>query len=177
MIITYNTVFFMVLLIIIIIFFVYYFYIRNRKPKEYVDCVCVFDIDDTITCGLQNAKEAIDTCKERSCKLAINTARGGIYYNGIDFNALGIEPDTFYDDYYHGTWNKMSYASENELIDDIAKTKVDHLYTVQQKYSVPKDRVILFDDNLNNIALAKYNGFSTILANHANCGLPHNISR
>jgi len=146
------------------------------RKKPIPDCICVFDLDDTITCGFDNARKAIDECKNRSCVFAVNTARTSPYYADIKFGELGIHPEIFKDNFYHGTWNsKMSYVSNSSLSDEIAKTKIEHLDTLHNKYGTAKDKIILFDDNDTNINLAKYHGYSTIIANHENCGLNNNV--
>ncbi len=162
--------------VIAIIFIAAMLYYHYKTEKPIPECICVFDLDDTITCGFDNAKSAIEECKNRSCVFAVNTARTSPYYADIKFGALGIHPEIFKDNFYHGTWNnKMSYTDRDSLINEIAKTKVKHLDTLHKKYGTAKDKIILFDDNDTNINLAKYHGYSTVHANHENCGLNNNV--
>lgn len=151
-------------------------------------CACVFDIDNTITCGFSRALNAVNECKKRNCVIALNTARiltdpttdSKIdlkkIYEDLDLNKLGLKEEDFHDDVYYGTWLKnASYTTNESLMKDISETKTKHLETIQKKYNLSKDRIILFDDNLYNIEDAKKNGFSVIHANHVGCGLNDNV--
>jgi hypothetical protein len=172
-----NKTFWTIVVIIIFIIFVIcvWYYWSTREPS--VNCVCVFDLDDTITCGLDNAKTAINECRSNSCKFAINTARTSTFINDINFSALGLDPEEIKDDHYTGDWNtkKVSYTSKQDLMQQIANKKTEHMYHLSNKYNVPKNRIILFDDNYTNINIAKDHGFSTIYANSKTCGLGNNV--
>lgn len=178
--ITRNFLIFIAILIVLAIIYIYY--INNNNIENFSNCVCVFDIDDTITCGFDQAKKAIDECKKRSCLFAINTARTTKYHADIEYEKLGLTKDSFVemfdDNFYNGTWNKKnSYINQDELIKDIAKNKTEHLITIKSKYNVPNNRIILFDDNYENLKNAKLHGFSTIYANSESCGLGKNVVR
>jgi hypothetical protein len=155
---------------------------RNGDKEERFSqstCACVFDIDNTITCGHEQARNAINECKKNGCKLALNTARIGPYYNDVKFENIGLEKEDIIDDVYHGidhnNINKATYGHE-QLFSKIAEEKVKHLYTIQRKYNIinPK-RIILFDDMIENVTKAKNKGFSAIHANGTICGLNQHV--
>jgi hypothetical protein len=169
---------YVIVFIIICIIFILIIYFTTSRKKQY-NCACVFDLDNTITCNISNAKKAVDECSSRSCLFAINTARTQSYYKDIEIDNLGIPHSAFINDFYHGDWDKnnFSYANKEELMSYIAKTKVKNLDIISKKYGIPKKSIILFDDNTTNIDSAKYNGYSTILADHSNCGLKQNVDK
>ena len=140
------------------------------------DCICVFDIDGTITCGIDRAAKAITRCKELGAKIAINTARPTRWYHDLDLHGLGLKESDFDSDFYHGEPFTCSFTDIKCFEDSIATTKVNHLYTLSEKWNVDKQRVILFDDQWPNIEKAKQAGFSGIFANNHLCGLPDNVT-
>jgi hypothetical protein len=143
------------------------------------NCACVFDIDETITCGLPNAAKAVETCKEHNCRFALNTARGAAYYEDVKFHEIGLDPNLIKNDVH--IWNqnaKATYASQDDMLKEIAENKVAGLEELQKKYSVPKHRIILFDDNNNNITKAQKSGYAVVhAANAGQCGLPNNVQK
>jgi len=50
-----------------------------------------------------------------------------------------------------------------------------HLVSIENKWKVPRNKIILFDDVYENIKKAEDNGFSTIFANNPACGIPENF--
>jgi FMN phosphatase YigB (HAD superfamily) len=145
-------------------------------PKSY-EYVCVFDLDNTITCGIERAAEAIKFCKDNSFKIAINTARPTKWFDDLKLEKLGLTIEDFKDDFYFGKSFECSFTDQNCFEDSISQTKVDHLHNISKKYNVPPNKIILFDDQYYNIKKAKEHGFSTVYANHQECGLPeHTIS-
>jgi hypothetical protein len=157
--------------------------IKNREKFESNNKsnpgICVFDIDGTITCGINRAAQAIKYCKERGCKIAINTARPSKWYDDLDLNGLGLHKDDFDSDFdsnfYNGEPFKCSFIDQKCFEDSIANTKIKHLHTLSVKWNVKPELIILFDDQYYNIEKAKHAGFSTIYANHHLCGLPDNV--
>ena len=151
---------------------------ENEKQYSETTCVCVFDLDHTITCGIDRASTAVRECKKRNCKIAINTARPMPYYRDIKLDKLGLSEKDFKDDFYYGEFLEglISKMTRGQLTNTISDTKSKHLKTIQDKYKIldPK-RIILFDDVLANVDGAKKNGFSAIHANHPKCGLNDNI--
>jgi hypothetical protein len=137
--------------------------------------ICVFDIDGTITCGLDRAAKAISRCKELGFKIAINTARPTKWYDDLDLNSLGLHKNDFDSDFYHGKQLECSFIDTKSFEESIASTKVTHLRTLSEKWNVNPRRIILFDDQYPNIEKAKQAGFSAIFANHNRCGLPDNV--
>ncbi len=176
---------FIAILIPIIICILLYIFFKNNDPIENFSkttCVCVFDLDGTLTCGLDKAKIAVDECKKRNCKIAFNTARTSPYYKDIDINSLGLDESEFISDVYHGDWDKSTIAGStaffngsNELATKIANTKTKHMKTIQDKYNVPPKRIILFDDVHENITSVVNSGFSGIHANNKQCGINNDV--
>ena len=156
-----------------LIIILYAFREKFTSPK--VDCICAFDLDDTLTCGLDRASRAISECKLRGCKIAINTARPSKWYHDLNLGVLGLVPEDFDSDFYHGEAYQCSFGDDKCLEETIANTKVKHLQTLAIKWGVPNYRVILFDDQFYNIEKARLAGFSTIQANHHACGMPENV--
>lgn len=149
---------------------VFYYYSNYHKPIG----ICVFDLDDTITCGLDIAAKSIKRCKELGAIIAINTARPVMWYSDIDMERLGLNNKDMSEFYYGRYYDDIS--TREELVDRIAETKLKHLETLREKYGIDKNRIILLDDQLSNIIHAKNNGFSTIHANNKMCGLPYNTN-
>jgi hypothetical protein len=168
-----------ILLTVIITFSVKDNEVLPKEPFSETTCVCVFDLDKTITCGYEQAASAVKECKKRNCKLAINTARPVPYYADVKYDKLGFEKSDIENDIYHGDWIEglVSTLSLNQLSDTIAKKKSDHLKTIQEKYNVGnRKRVILLDDVHENVTEARKNGFSAIHANSPNCGLNQHVA-
>lgn len=136
--------------------------------------VCAFDLDNTVTCGFENAKAAVDRCRELGMRLAINTARPTRNAGDIDLVALGLSDVG--DDFYTGAEYTCSFESAESFNAAIAETKVGHLEHLARKYSVPRARVVLFDDLESNVALARARGFSAVHANNPGCGIPADVT-
>lgn len=147
----------------------------DLKQGDTVDtknCICVFDIDHTITCG--NPQPFIDKCINQGCKLAINTARPVKYANDIDLDLLKfIDPHYNDSDFYY---NPSSYSQTPE---QVAEVKSGYLDLLKNKYTI-KDKkcVVLLDDSDYNIKTASNYGYSVIKADNDNyikkslkCGL------
>ena len=165
---------FFVLVCFILIVLIIKFLIKEPSKQNY-NGVCAFDLDDTITCGIEQAKIAINTCKKNNYKIAIITARPQQYYSDIKLDALGLIEEDFIDDFYHGDKHECSFIDKNCLMDSIAETKVKQLYELSKKYNLDPSKIIFFDDQLKNIENAKINGFYTVHANNPSCGLPIDI--
>jgi beta-phosphoglucomutase-like phosphatase (HAD superfamily) len=163
----------MIILVIIIAFMIH----REKFNENDSDpgCVCAFDLDGTITCGIDRAAKAITRCKELGCKIAINTARPTKWYHDLDLHGLGLVDHDFDSDFYNGEPFKCSFIDTKCLENSIADTKVKHLHTLATKWNVNPQRVILFDDQFSNVERAKQAGFSAIRANNKECGLPDDV--
>lgn len=159
--------------IVLLLIILYVFWMRRNVDKftEFT-CACVFDIDNTITCGLENAKLAVKECKKNNCKIALNTARTIPYYKDVKLEEIGLCEEDIVGDVYCGDYNKdmVSYDA-NYINKRVALTKVEHLRKIADKYGLRAGRVILFDDMIDNIKLAEEGGFSTVHANCHSCGL------
>ncbi len=129
-------------------------------------CVCAFDLDDTITCG--DAKPFVDFCKKKGCKLAINTARPTNWVFDVPIEKLGFTKP-WYDERDH-YFNRNSY---NQTAAQVGETKSNFLQLLRDKYKVPSKKcVVLFDDSVYNLSAAHERGFSTIAASERDhCGL------
>jgi len=163
-------------LIVFIIFLISYYYNKSEIVVEkFIEkstpCLCVFDLDRTLTCSYNNAKKAVDTCRNFGCRFAINTARLSPYIGDVPLKEIGLKFSDISGNIYHGSSYPMATNFE-----DVAKTKVDHLYTLMNKYDVPKKKIILFDDLYSNIEGASQNGFSTVFANNPMCGINNDVS-
>jgi hypothetical protein len=166
---------FLFFIVIIVILSVMLHKYRERFSEEIPNCICAFDIDGTITTGVDRAGKAIARAKELGCKIAINTARPSKWYSDLDLHSLGLNKSDFDSDFYHGAPFECSFTNIKCFEDSIATTKVNHLYTLSQKWNVKPNKIILFDDQWPNIEKAKQAGFGTVFANHHLGGLPSNV--
>jgi hypothetical protein len=166
-------------IVFLFLFFIYYKDPFNNEQTDTISvpCVCAFDLDNTLTCGISRAAKAVDICKKQGCKIAINTARPTPWFSDLKLKRLGLEEIDFKDDFYHIEPFKCSFQDNNCLSETISNTKSDHLDTISKKYSVPKNKVILFDDQWDNVKRARERGFSGIYANHPNCGISQNVHK
>lgn len=148
-------------------------FIKKEINNNYQDnnCVCVFDLDNTITCGLDTAKHVIQECKKNNCQIVVNTARTSPYIEDIQLDYLNLPKNI---EIYYGDHDQHSFKNYNHLIEYIALKKKEHLDTISKKYNTKKSRIILFDDNETNIKTAQKYGYSVIHANHPMCGLNWN---
>lgn len=164
------------ILFIIIGIIIYVYNNKNKDTDTFVasfsddtkyKCVCVFDIDDTLTCG--DAKQIINKCKKENCKFFINTARPVKYFSEAKSLGLGNTNLNWDTDFY---FNKNSYS---ETPSQRADYKVKVLDEIQKRLNISKQCILFFDDNTTNITKAKQAGYTTILASHeGSCGLQDN---
>lgn len=170
--------YFLIAVTILLVIFVAIMIHKNREKfndDPDTGCVCAFDLDGTITCGVDRAAKAITRCKELGCRIAINTARPTKWYNDLDLHGLGLHDYDFDSDFYHGEPFKCSFTDTKCFSDSIADTKVKHLHTLSTKWNINPQRVILLDDQFSNVEKARQSGFSAIYANNQLCGLPDNV--
>jgi 3-deoxy-D-manno-octulosonate 8-phosphate phosphatase KdsC-like HAD superfamily phosphatase len=170
--------FFIIILLVILIAFMIHKYPENFRGSQELkepDCICAFDIDGTITTGIDRAAKAIKRCKELGAKIAINTARPTKWYSDLDLDGLGVSHIEIDSEFYHGEPFACSFTDIKCFENAIAGTKVKHLYTLSSKWNVRPERIILFDDQWSNVAMAKEAGFSAIHANYHLGGLPDNV--
>lgn len=152
----------MIHLIIIILIVCYYYF--TKKKETFYEGSCVFDIDNTITLGVERARDIIGWCKKNNYKIAINTARPIKFYLDLDLKGLGLVEKDFIDDFY----------IVNRLLYTVPEGKVENLKHISRKYNLEPGNIIFFDDLLENIEGARKHGFSTIHANDN--GIPSNFS-
>ncbi len=149
---------------------------NKQKHTQYQEkqeqLICVFDLDGTINISLENARKAIDTCKEYGAIIAFNTARPAYFYQDLNLKALGLTHDDFKEDFYYG--NACNFIN-TELI---AKKKVENMNLIKNKYNCNPKKMILFDDNILNIVRTDEAGYNVILANKTlNGGLHDNVDK
>jgi hypothetical protein len=168
--------FFIVILLILLIALMIKKYPEKFETFKEPNCVCAFDIDGTITCGIDRAAKAIAKCKELGAVIAINTARPAKWYNDLDLQNLGLTVSEIESNFYHGEPFTCSFTDLKCFENAIAETKVKHLRDLSSKWNIKPERVILFDDQWSNITNAKDSGFSVVHANHHLGGLPNNVS-
>ena len=102
--------------------------INNTQPINN-NCICVFDVDNTITCG--NPIPFVNKCKEYGCRLAINTARPSKYIDDVDITSMGFkEPHYNPKDYYY---NPNSYS---QTPNQVGQTKTNYLDVLKNKYTI-----------------------------------------
>jgi len=183
---TRKTLYWVVLFSSMVILFFIFFYKPNKQdkfvsnvsnvsnPEINKQFICAFDIDNTLTCGIQQAAKAISACKEYGAKIAIITARPTPWYSDLNLKDLGLTESDFIDDFYHGEEFNCSFTDKDCFEKSISSTKVKHLKMLVEKYNTEANRIIFFDDQYSNIQAAIKEGFSTIYANHDLCGIPPN---
>jgi len=163
---------------VVIIFLIFgYLHYYKKESFENYSGICVFDLDDTLTCGIARAADAVKTCKQLNCKIAINTARPTAWWSDIKLTKLGLDESDFIDDFYHGEKFSCSFQDYKCLSNSVSDTKVKHLKTLSKKWNIDPKKVILFDDQYPNIEKARNFGFSAIYANDNNCGIRKNASK
>jgi hypothetical protein len=170
--------FFIIILLMLLIAFLIHKYPEKFQGSEELkepDCICAFDIDGTITTGIDRAAKAIKRCKELGARIAINTARPTKWYSDLDLHNLGISDTEIDSEFYHGEPFTCSFTDLKCFENAIAGTKVKHLHTLSSKWKVRPERIILFDDQWSNVSMAKQAGFSAIHANYHSGGLPHDV--
>lgn len=167
-------------IIIVVLFLGIIIFLISRKDnfiENNPECICAFDLDNTITCGIDRAALAIKTCKKNNCKIAINTARQSRWHSDLKLDKLGLTADDYDSDFYHGEPFMCSFMDNKCLENNIASTKVKHLDTLSSKWNIEPRKIILFDDVIHNIEAARNSGYSTVFANHDLCGLPSDVDK
>lgn len=140
--------------------------------------ICAFDLDDTITCGIPQGKAAVSACRASGYMIVINTARPVVYHADIDLAGLGLtEAEVVANFYYRHNSGQTRGLSESARDAHIAEVKTSHLRNLARKYTLPHDKIVLFDDNLLNIERARAAGFRTVVAGSDGvCGIPREFS-
>jgi hypothetical protein len=119
--------------------------------------LCAFDIDNTITCGRDNAKDLIGWCRDHDIPVAIVTARPRPV-PPRDWEALGFTMD----DLRH----RFRYNPRSPYQDGFAHggTKVRALEQLmhQENVHTGRDCVVLLDDMAYNTDAAREAGFTAI---------------
>lgn len=147
------------LIVIGLVVVVLYFCIPERAPfgkpppaeeKGETRCGCVFDIDDTLTCG--DPAAVVRMCKENGCVLGLNTARNMPYALDVPLKEQGFPPNVL---------NSEDFVyNPDPTLANVVSTKVEGLRGFQQKWKIGSpSRVLFFDDSSRNIEGANAAGF------------------
>ena len=122
--------------------------LRSAPP-----CGCVFDIDDTLTCG--NPANVVRMCKENGCALGLNTARNMPYALDVPLKEQGFPPNVL---------NSEDFVyNPAPTFDNVVPTKVEGLREFQRKWKIDSpSKILFFDDNLANIKGANAAGFTGV---------------
>jgi hypothetical protein len=138
--------------------------------------IVVFDLDNTLTCGIENAKKAIQFARANNFIIAFSTARAVQYFADLNLIDLGLNPNDFSKDFY--TCVRMDHLFGNNMMalqENIAQQKLNHLIDLSNKYHIPRSHIILIDDNILNIMTVQKNGFQVIHANADSCGMTDDV--
>lgn len=118
-----------------------------------VRCGCVFDIDDTLTCG--DPAAVVRMCKENGCVLGLNTARNMPYAFDVPLKEQGF-PSNVLD-------SEDFVYNPDPTFDNVVSTKVKGLRDFQQKWGIDSPfKILFFDDSLANIEGANAAGFTGV---------------
>ena len=118
-----------------------------------VRCGCVFDIDDTLTCG--DPAAVVRMCKENGCVLGLNTARNMPYALDVPLKEQGFPSNVL---------NSEDFVyNPDPTFDNVVSTKVKGLRDFQQKWGIDSPfKILFFDDSLANIEGANAAGFTGV---------------
>ncbi len=134
----------------------------NKGPAVMPQGACVFDIDETLTCGnrcsvskVKAMHKAIDYCVEKDMAIEVNTARPG------QADMLWGVPKTVKQklvknnaDVYYRPLNSRHSVEEQKLV---------HMRTIAKKWHISdKKNLVLFDDRLSTCRHLQKNGISAI---------------
>src|SRR5579863_7376746 len=122
----------LILMIIIILIFKCVYNQNDTGKYSTTTCFCAFDIDNTLICRKDNgimtsngAKNAIDECRKRGCKIGFITARSTRYYDDIPLTELGLSKFDLDDFYYRKPMNEKGYSIPFD--EKVAESKVNNL--------------------------------------------------
>ena len=116
-------------------------------------CGCVFDIDDTLTCG--DPTNVVRMCKENGCALGLNTARNMPYALDVPLKEQGFPLNVL---------NSEDFVyNPDPTFDNVVLTKVEGLREFQRKWEIDSpSKILFFDDSLANIKGANAAGFKGV---------------
>ena len=129
--------------------------------------VCAFDIDNTITCGKDRARELISWCRDRGFELAFITARPAPV-PPRDWRELGFSREDVDERLY---FNPRSFGQTGR---QHGRHKVGAMEDLRRKNRIrDKKCVLLLDDMPYNVNEALDSGFSAIRVGErgGRCGL------
>lgn len=128
------------IIIIVIILILYFIFRKDTENFSQTTCMCVFDLDGTLTCGEESAKIAVHECKKRMCKFAINTARYFTTKNSdtnqnadkinkllilddIKLDRIGLTHEDIYEDIYTGFDPTSSLNTYTPFLNSLSSRK------------------------------------------------------
>ena len=116
-------------------------------------CGCVFDIDDTLTCG--NPKNVVRMCKKTGCAMGLNTARKKPWAYDVPLKEQGFPRNVL---------NSEDFVyNPAPSFENVVPTKVKGLQDFQHKWKINSpSRILFFDDSLSNIKGANAAGFKGV---------------
>ena len=119
-------------------------------------CVCVFDIDGTLTCGskssecttTKNMQESIRHCEQSECAVVINTARPDQpdIMHGIDATTRAMIDGV-------PVYNRPTTSRMN-----VAEHKLYNMSLIAKDYNTKPEQTILVDDVFSNCVKVQEEG-------------------
>ncbi len=136
------------------------------------EAACAFDIDNTITCGKEHAKELIGWCREQGFGLGIITARPQPVPPN-DWAELGFTLEEMQRHLHHNPDSYSQTGPQN------GEQKARSMAQLQADHGVAdKSCVLLVDDMDYNITAAQRHGFSAVrVGGDGRCGLTRETVR
>lgn len=142
-------------------------YKRRLAPVNMPNGLCAFDIDDTVTCGIENASRMIKWCKDHDMPVAIVTARPRPI-PPQHWNTLGFTADDLLRRFHHNPMSLYQRGDEHGL----AKAQSLERLMQQEGVSTGRECVVLFDDMAYNTNAARDAGFTAFQVGNGNvCGI------
>ncbi len=133
-------------------------------PPANPPCGCVFDIDQTLTCG--DPRKVVQMCKDNGCVFGLNTARNTPYAGDVPLKDQGFPPNVL---------NGEDFVyNPNPTSANVVATKVAGLQRFQHKWKIDSPgKILFFDDSLPNIEGANAAGFKGVWcpAGGGQCGI------
>ena len=140
----------------------------NTNTKTKMKGMCVFDIDNTITCNKKNAKELIGWCKKNHFGVGIVTARTHPV-PPLDWRALGFSPADLQSRFHYNPFALRQTGQQH------GQTKAYAMEQLRTESNVADRRcMLLLDDMGYNIRETQKEGFSALQVGRGGqrqCGL------
>ena len=154
-----------ILIVSVIVFLFLFSAVQPRKPSKTSSgsyeplapanppCGCVFDIDQTLTCG--DPRKVVQMCKDNGCVFGLNTARNMPYADDVALKDQGFPPNVL---------NGEDFVyNPNPTLANVVSAKVAGLQHFQHKWKIDSPaKILFFDDSLPNIEGANAAGFKGV---------------